>query len=112
MGLWKRYEYLLDAQPLQTRMASGFVIGIIGDVICQIVTAKQGKKEPFDLKRMLIFATWGAIGFTPIGFWWYNTMEAIVPATLPLRGIVKVALDQLLFSTTMTAITFGAFFRR
>jgi len=55
---------------------------------------------------MLIFASWGAIGFTPLAYKWYGGMENIVPATLPYRFLIKTALDQTIFSSGVTTITF------
>lgn len=107
MGLWKKYEDSLDKEPLKTRIVSGFVISIIGDVICQYLTNGKGDKFVLDLKRMIVFACWGGFGFTPLATQWYGGMESVVPQTLPLRWLWKVVLDQTFFSTGMTALTFG-----
>jgi len=78
-----------------------------GDIICQYLTKDSSPSWKLDLKRMLIFASWGAIGFTPLAYQWYGGMENIVPATLPYRFLIKTALDQTIFSSGVTTITFS-----
>lgn len=78
-----------------------------GDVICQYITKGDSANWVLDLKRMFVFATWGAIGFTPLAFKWYGGMETAVPANIPYRFLVKTVLDQTVFSTGVTMLTFS-----
>jgi len=85
-GLWARYEELLDQEPLKTRIWSGFVIGVLGDVICQYAT-RSTDEFVLDVKRCLVFAVWGAIGFTPLAFKWYGGMESALSQDIKVRGM-------------------------
>ena len=41
MGYWTKYLDLLDAKPLATRMITGFVIGVFGDVLSQYMAGSE-----------------------------------------------------------------------
>jgi hypothetical protein len=83
---------LLDEKPLQTRIITGFLIGAFGDVISQI--SGGTKASALDIKRLLIFSSWGGFGFTPVGYNWYNFIEAIVPKNISARFFWKMLVDQ------------------
>ncbi|EKX35278.1 hypothetical protein GUITHDRAFT_97867 [Guillardia theta CCMP2712] len=85
-------------------MATGFVIGLFGDIISQITAGIQFSE--LDIKRLLVFSSWGGFGFTPIAYKWYNIIEATIPATIAMRGVWKMAMDQILFPPVITAFTF------
>mmetsp|Transcript_6328 Transcript_6328/g.14862 ORF Transcript_6328/g.14862 Transcript_6328/m.14862 type:complete len:285 (-) Transcript_6328:40-894(-) len=102
MGLWNSYLTALETRPFVTRMATGFFIGLIGDIICQYITGDIGAA---DLKRMLVFSCWGGFGFTPIAYNWYNLIEATIP-DIGGRAIWKMAMDQILFPPAITSLTF------
>jgi len=104
-SLWARYEDLLDEEPLKTRIWSGFFIGVLGDIICQFAT-RSGDAFVIDVKRCLIFALWGAFGFTPLAFKWYGGMESALSQDIKFRFLLKTALDQTVFSTGITTLTF------
>jgi hypothetical protein len=89
---WAKYLDLLDSKPLQTRMITGFLIGAVGDIISQI--SGGTKASALDLKRLLIFSSWGGFGFTPVGYNWYNLIESTVPVNIPARFFWKMLMDQ------------------
>ena len=89
---WAKYLDLLDKKPLQTRIITGFIISAIGDVISQITGGT--KATALDIKRLLIFSSWGGFGFTPVGYNWYNLIESTVPANIPARFFWKMLMDQ------------------
>jgi hypothetical protein len=41
--------------------------------------------QVLDFKRILLFALWGSFGFTPMGYQWYNFIEATIPQDIPAR---------------------------
>lgn len=104
MRYWAKYLELLDTKPLATRMMTGFVIGTFGDVLSQHMAGV--KFSQLDIKRLLIFSAWGGFGFTPIAMYWYNIIDATIPATMAMRGVAKMAMDQILFPPAITAFTF------
>jgi len=85
-------------------MITGFLIGAVGDIISQI--SGGTKASALDLKRLLIFSSWGGFGFTPVGYNWYNLIESTVPVNIPARFFWKMLMDQSIFPGVMTAITF------
>jgi hypothetical protein len=92
LKFWANYLDLLDKKPLQTRMITGFLIGAVGDIISQIMGGT--KATALDIKRLLIFSSWGGFGFTPVGYNWYNLIEATVPVNVPARFFWKMLMDQ------------------
>ncbi|KAJ1491472.1 hypothetical protein T484DRAFT_1774362 [Baffinella frigidus] len=104
MGYWTKYLELLEEKPFVTRMATGLIIGLFGDMLSQAMAGS--KVVEMDIKRMVIFSCWGGFGFTPIAYKWYNLIEATIPVTAPGRALWKMAMDQVLFPPAITALTF------
>ena len=77
----------------------------MGDIICQYAT-RPADGFVIDVKRFLVFALWGALGFTPLAFKWYGGMETALSQDIKYRFLVKTALDQTVFSTGITTLTF------
>lgn len=50
MGLWNSYLTALETRPFVTRMATGFFIGLIGDIICQVQIRSNSRFPHYSLR--------------------------------------------------------------
>lgn len=78
----------------------GVVICSLGDVIAQLMGGA------FDVRRALIFLCWGVIGTTQ-GIVWYDGLSRVVVGTAISSQLLKVALDQLVFTPALAGPSFA-----
>ena len=78
----------------------GVVICSLGDVIAQLMGGE------FDVRRAMIFLVWGVIGTTQ-GIVWYDGLSRVVVGTTMTSQLLKVALDQLVFTPVLAGPAFA-----
>jgi hypothetical protein len=118
---WEVYCAALKRSPLSTKVYTGLVGTLLGDLAAQVLshTAKQKEQQPeqqhqhssssgnsssspgfhFDALRAGRLCLYSAVIGTPMSHCWYGLLEsAVLPATplTPAAVAAKVALDQLL----------------
>jgi len=74
----KFYSGYLDTYPLVVKsITSGFMYGI-GDIMAQGIESKQQNKDfKLDIKRLIIFTTFGTIIAGPMYHYWFNNLDRL-----------------------------------
>lgn len=77
MGIFRKYNRLLQEHPFKTNMVSSGIFFFIGDCIAQRYFADDRQKEEFkqkglDLQRSARAITYGSFFFAPVGVIWYG----------------------------------------
>lgn len=124
-GAWQAYCDALERSPLPTKVYTGIVGTLLGDLAAQVLThtSQQQKKKKqhtpgsssvegfrFDAMRAGRLCLYSAVVGTPMGHWWYGLLEsAVMPATplAPAAVAAKVALDQLVQTPIGMALFFA-----
>lgn len=122
---WRAYCDALERSPLTTKVYTGVVGTLLGDLAAQVLahTSKQqaqqqhhgsssGSKEgfQFDAMRAARLCLYSAAIGTPMCHAWYNLLESAVMHDTPLAPAAvaaKVALDQLVQTPFGMALFFG-----
>lgn len=80
------YNNSLKSKPLLiTSLSTGVCYGA-GDYIAQSIEKNQGKREEFDVKRLIVFSVFGIVGGGPVYYAWFSKIHNM-PAFV--EGIVK-----------------------
>jgi len=99
--LWGRYLRALDKNPVRTKALTSATIGAAGDLIAQATDDQEG----IDLKRTAFVGGFGLMFGGPVGHYWFNGLERMIPGGG--RALVaKVLLDQGLMNTFGTQVFF------
>lgn len=126
-GAWQAYCDALERSPLPTKVYTGIVGTLLGDLAAQVLShtsqqqQQQKKKQHtpgsssvtgfrFDAMRAGRLCLYSAMVGTPMGHWWYGLLEsAVMPATplAPAAVAAKVALDQLVQTPFGMALFFA-----
>lgn len=123
---WRAYCDALERSPLATKVYTGVVGTLLGDLAAQVLahTSKQqaqqhhgsssgsGSKQgfQFDTMRAARLCLYSAAIGTPMCHAWYNLLESAVMHDTPLAPAAvaaKVALDQLVQTPFGMALFFG-----
>ncbi|GIL68044.1 hypothetical protein Vafri_21317 [Volvox africanus] len=122
ISLWSFYCGSLDSHPLLTKVVTGIVCGILGDLIAQkIKHVNEAQKAQlcnelrppppfiFDMMRTSRLVVYGAVVSTPITHAWFQLLDThVMPEAMTSAPAVltKMAMDQLLMSPPSTALFF------
>lgn len=99
--IWKGYTTLLSQYPKTTKLATGTLITLLGDLICQYWV--EGAKQP-DVKRMQAVSAYGALVTHAEGHLWLGFLERFIGTSMSLRSsLYKTILDQGLFAPLETS---------
>ncbi|KAG2449968.1 hypothetical protein HYH02_000072 [Chlamydomonas schloesseri] len=119
-AFWAFYNTSLDAHPVLTKIATGVVGTILGDLLAQRLShhheeqAARSRGEPvpafvYDLGRTARLVLYGVVVSTPVGHLWFKFLDTtVMPDTMTSMPAVfsKMALDQLVMSPLSTALFF------
>ncbi|GLI61039.1 hypothetical protein VaNZ11_003191 [Volvox africanus] len=122
ISFWSFYCGSLDSHPLLTKVVTGIVCGILGDLIAQkIKHINEAQKAQlcnelrppppfmFDVVRTSRLVVYGAVVSTPIAHAWFQLLDThVMPEAMTSVPAVltKMAMDQLLMSPPSTALFF------
>jgi len=102
---------VLDKKPVITKAITAAIGMGLGDIIAQLALGGGGGGGMIlDPSRLLRQASFGLLLAGPIGHLWYNTLDQYV---LPKKAkstpvvLLKMALDQLLWSPLFTVVFFS-----
>jgi len=105
MGLWARYNKLLEAQPLLTKAATSLIGFTAGDVLAQNFVNDDGK--PYDPMRTLRLGSFGFFVHGTTGHYFYGFLDSKLPGTKPVTVASKVIIDQVFWNPIFGCMFFG-----
>ena len=97
MLLLKRYDALLKARPLTTKIVSSVIVAGLGDIGTQKLFEKKSK---FDYKRFRNMLIMG-FAIAPVLHGWYGilgSMKLLQNKTAVQQAFIMMPVDQLLFA--------------
>jgi protein Mpv17 len=104
MGLWARYNALLEAQPLLTKALTSLTGFSIGDILAQNFVEADG---PYDLMRTVKFGSFGFLIHGTTGHYFYGFLDSKLPGTKPQTVATKVLVDQTMWNPIFGLMFFG-----
>eukprot|EP00558_Chaetoceros_sp_UNC1202_P006454 CAMPEP_0197245608 /NCGR_PEP_ID=MMETSP1429-20130617/10343_1 /TAXON_ID=49237 /ORGANISM="Chaetoceros sp., Strain UNC1202" /LENGTH=187 /DNA_ID=CAMNT_0042706139 /DNA_START=78 /DNA_END=641 /DNA_ORIENTATION=+ len=105
MGLWARYNKLLDAQPLLTKAFTSLVGFTAGDVLAQKFI--EDSEKPYDVMRTVRMGSFGLLLHGTTGHYFYGFLDSKMPGTKPVTVATKVAIDQFFWNPIFGLMFFG-----
>jgi protein Mpv17 len=105
MGLWARYNALLQAQPLLTKALTSLTGFTAGDVLAQSFIEQEGK--PYDIMRTVRLGSFGFLLHGTTGHYFYGVLDSKLPGTKPVTVATKVAIDQTIWNPIFGLMFFG-----
>lgn len=105
MGLWARYNKLLEAQPLLTKAFTSLIGFTAGDVLAQNFINEDG--ESYDVMRTIRLGSFGFLLHGTTGHYFYGFLDSKMPGTKPVTVASKVAIDQFFWNPIFGCMFFG-----
>lgn len=105
MGLWTRYNALLEAQPLLTKALTSLTGFTAGDVLAQSFVEPGDK--PYDIMRTVRLGSFGFLLHGTTGHYFYGMLDSKMPGTAPVTVASKVAIDQTVWNPIFGCLFFG-----
>lgn len=104
MGLWARYNKLLEAQPLLTKACTSLVGFTAGDLLAQNFVEDNGAYDPM---RTLRLGSFGFLVHGTTGHYFYGFLDSKLPGTKPVTVASKVVIDQVFWNPIFGLMFFG-----
>lgn len=104
MGLWARYNKLLEAQPLLTKACTSLVGFTAGDLLAQNFVEDNDKYDPM---RTLRLGSFGFLVHGTTGHYFYGFLDSKLPGTKPVTVASKVIIDQVFWNPIFGLMFFG-----
>lgn len=104
-GLWAKYNKLLEAQPLLTKMLTSLCGFSIGDILAQNFINTDGK--PYDVMRTVRMGSFGFLCHGSTGHYFYGFLDSKLPGTKPATVATKVLIDQTIWNPIFGCMFFG-----
>lgn len=102
-----KYNSMLEANPMTTRIVTSGVIGALGDLFSQNLESKGKNKKDIDFRRLFIFTISAAFYFAPVIGAWFSFLNTL---SFP-GGEGSKALGMLLVDQTAGAVSvIGTYF--
>jgi len=105
MGLWARYNAILEAQPLLTKMCTSLVGFSAGDVLAQKFINDDG--AAYDPMRTIRLGSFGFLCHGSTGHFFYGFLDSKLPGTKPVTVATKVLIDQTMWNPIFGCMFFG-----
>ena len=105
MGLWARYNALLEAQPLLVKAMTSLVGFTAGDLLAQNFV--EGGDKPYDVMRTIRLGSFGFLLHGTTGHYFYGFLDSKMPGTKPVTVATKVAIDQTIWNPIFGCMFFG-----
>lgn len=105
MGIWARYNKLLEAQPLLTKACTSLIGFTAGDVLAQNFINDDG--QPYDVMRTIRLGSFGFLLHGTTGHYFYGFLDSKLPGTKPVTVASKVAIDQFFWNPIFGLMFFG-----
>jgi Mpv17 / PMP22 family len=97
--LWQNYSNALERHPLATKSVTSCGIAFFGDVLSQNLLSTQD----FDYHRLLKYSVVGGFLVGPVLHYWYGFVGVRIPGNTLRVTLMRLAIDQLVFSPCFTA---------
>eukprot|EP00897_Mesotaenium_endlicherianum_P007996 jgi/Mesen1/7224/ME000372S06465 len=101
--LWSKYLSSLDTNPVQVKAFTSMLLNLLGDLFCQVVIEKA---EKLNWKRLGVTALLGFALVGPTLHFWYTALSKMVTATGTSGTVIRLALDQFVFSPSFICVFF------
>lgn len=105
MGLWTRYNALLEAQPLLTKALTSLTGFTIGDILAQNFVNQDG--QAYDPMRTIRLGSFGFLVHGTTGHYFYGFLDSKLPGTKPATVASKVLIDQTIWNPIFGLMFFG-----
>jgi len=105
MGLWARYNMLLEAQPLLTKALTSLTGFTLGDVLAQNFIEES--ETPYDIMRTVRLGSFGFMLHGTTGHYFYGMLDSKLVGTKPVTVATKVAIDQTIWNPIFGCMFFG-----
>jgi len=105
MGLWARYNKLLEAQPLLTKALTSLTGFTVGDLLAQCYVEPGDK--PYDLMRTVRLGSFGFLLHGTTGHYFYGFLDSKMPGTAVQTVATKVFIDQTIWNPIFGCMFFG-----
>ena len=105
MGLWARYNALLEAQPLLTKALTSLTGFTVGDALAQNFIEESDK--PYDVMRTVRLGSFGLLVHGTTGHYFYGFLDSKLPGTAMQTVATKVAIDQTIWNPIFGLMFFG-----
>eukprot|EP01036_Dinobryon_divergens_P038090 gene38090-49936_t len=104
INIWEEYKKTLTTSPLLAKsVASMFGFGL-GDIIAQMIFAKN---TTFNVMRLFRFALFGALVHGPSGHFFYRWLNKIIPGATPSTVTAKVLVDQVVWAPLFSFLLYA-----
>ncbi|CAI7859997.1 unnamed protein product [Closterium sp. NIES-53] len=100
-----RYLHLLDRHPLAVKAGTSMLLNLLGDLFCQLVV--EGG-HGVDARRAATISLLGLLLVGPTLHVWYSLLFRMVTVQGTPGTLIRLALDQLLFSPLFIATFFSS----
>jgi peroxisomal membrane protein 2 len=104
-GLLAWYVSMTERYPVRTKAITAAILNFLGDLFCQLVIEKNGK---LDVKRTAVITFLGLVLVGPTLHIWYLTLSKVVTAVGVKGTVIRLLLDQLVFSPAFIAVFFSS----
>lgn len=104
-GIWRRYNKLLEAQPLFTKAFTSLIGFTAGDVLAQNFI--NDDKDSYDVMRTIRLGSFGFLLHGTTGHYFYGFLDSKLPGTKPVTVASKVAIDQFFWNPIFGCMFFG-----
>ena len=105
MGLWARYNKLLEAQPLLTKALTSLTGFTVGDLLAQNFV--EGDDKPYDVMRTVRMGSFGFLIHGTTGHYFYGVLDSKLPGSAPMTVVTKTAIDQTIWNPIFGCMFFG-----
>lgn len=95
------YLALLEKYPVSIKALTSALLTLIGDLICQLAIDQV---PSLDWKRTFLFTLLGLVLVGPTLHFWYLYLSKLVPLPGASGAILRLLLDQFLFSPTFIGV--------
>jgi hypothetical protein len=96
---------MTERYPVRTKAITAAILNFLGDLFCQLVIEKNGK---LDVKRTAVITFLGLVLVGPTLHIWYLTLSKVVTAVGVKGTVIRLLLDQLVFSPAFIAVFFSS----
>ncbi|KAF7661983.1 hypothetical protein LDENG_00248630 [Lucifuga dentata] len=111
LRLLQQYLVLLKKYPILTKSVTSGILSALGNLLTQILEAKQKAKHGAPVKEIdtagtARYAIYGFLITGPVSHFFYQLMEAWIPSTDSYCIVKRLLLDRLIFAPSFLLLFF------
>lgn len=106
--LLQQYTHLLRQYPVITKSVTSAILSALGNLLSQGIQARKTAKEDVGLDHigLLHYAVYGLCVTGPVSHYYYQLVELVLPASVPLSTIKRLLVDRLIFAPAFLLLFF------